>query len=84
MKKAISGPRLGKFHARPPLCCSKESVKIFLLVRVANEAIKQGDIFSEQNVTVKRPEGGLSPMLWDKVLGQPAPRDFAPDEWIAL
>ncbi|RYF07939.1 MAG: N-acylneuraminate-9-phosphate synthase, partial [Oxalobacteraceae bacterium] len=30
----------------------------------------------------KRPGTGLSPMLWDSVVGRPAPRAFAADEMI--
>jgi N,N'-diacetyllegionaminate synthase len=51
---------------------------------VAARAIRAGDVFSEINVTVKRPGTGLSPMRWDDVLGRTASRDFAPDELIEL
>lgn len=51
---------------------------------VAAGAIRAGDVFSETNVTVKRPGTGLSPMRWDEVLGRRAPRDFARDELIEL
>jgi N,N'-diacetyllegionaminate synthase len=51
---------------------------------VAARAIRAGERFSEANLAVKRPGSGLSPMLWDEVVGKPAPRDFAPDEMIRL
>lgn len=51
---------------------------------VAACAIRAGDIFSEANLTAKRPGTGLSPMRWDEVLGRKAPRDFMPDELIEL
>jgi N-acetylneuraminate synthase len=51
---------------------------------VAKHKIKKGDIFTEQNLTVKRPGNGISPMLWDKVLGQKATRDFKEDELIEI
>lgn len=51
---------------------------------VAARPIRMGEAFQEDNITVKRPGTGLSPMEWDNVLGQPAPRDFAPDELICL
>lgn len=51
---------------------------------VAACAIRTGDVFSEANLTAKRPGTGLSPMRWDEVLGRKAPRDFAPDEMIEL
>jgi len=49
---------------------------------VASRAIKAGEIFSNENITAKRPGTGISPMRWDEVLGRPAPRNFAPDELI--
>lgn len=46
--------------------------------------IRTGEIFSDANLTVKRPGTGLSPMRWDDVVGRKAPHDFAPDELIEL
>ena len=51
---------------------------------VANQTIKAGEVFSEQNITAKRPGTGVSPMLWDEVMGRASPRDFAADELIEL
>lgn len=51
---------------------------------VAATAIRAGEIFTSDNVTTKRPGTGISPMRWDEVIGQAAPRDFAPDEFISL
>jgi N,N'-diacetyllegionaminate synthase len=51
---------------------------------VAARAIPAGEVFSETNLTVKRPGTGISPMRWDELLGRRAPRDFAPDEMIEL
>ena len=49
---------------------------------VAKKAIRSGDIFSEENLTVKRPGNGISPMRWHQILGQAADRDYQPDELI--
>jgi N,N'-diacetyllegionaminate synthase len=49
---------------------------------VAACAIAKGNVFSEQNLTVKRAGAGISPMRWDEVLGQVAQRDYQTDELI--
>mgnify|MGYP003682126759 CR=1 FL=1 len=51
---------------------------------VATTAIRSGERFTKANLTVKRPGTGISPMLWDEVLGRTATREFAPDELIEL
>lgn len=51
---------------------------------VANGFIKAGEVFTESNVTTKRPGTGISPMKWDSVVGQKAKRDFHEDEIIEL
>lgn len=51
---------------------------------VAHRAIARGEPFSEENITTKRPGGGVSPMRWFEVLGAVAARDFAEDERIEL
>ena len=51
---------------------------------VAARDIAAGETFSEENITVKRPGGGINPMLWDDVIGKTAIRDFAYDSLIEL
>ena len=51
---------------------------------VAATDIKKGDIFTPENLTVKRPGSGISPMQWDEVIGKEAKRDFQEDELIEL
>lgn len=49
---------------------------------VAACPIRKGEIFTEQNLTAKRPGNGLSPMRWHEVLGQTADRDYDTDDLI--
>jgi N,N'-diacetyllegionaminate synthase len=51
---------------------------------VAKREIKKGEIFTEDNITVKRPGNGISPMRWYEVLGKVASRDYKEDEIIEL
>ena len=49
---------------------------------VAATEIKEGELFTEEKLTVKRPGGGISPMKWDEVIGTTATRNYLPDELI--
>ena len=51
---------------------------------VAAHPIRAGETLGAHNLTVKRPGTGVSPMLWDSVIGRVAARDFAPDEAVVL
>jgi N,N'-diacetyllegionaminate synthase len=49
---------------------------------VAKKEIKKGEIFSEDNLTVKRPGTGISPMRWHEVIGTLAEKNYMADELI--
>lgn len=51
---------------------------------IAARDIKAGEILTEENLTVKRPGNGISPMRWDEVVGSRAIRDFKADHLIEL
>ena len=51
---------------------------------VAKCHISKGDIFTENNLTTKRPGTGVSPMLWDDIIGTVAAKDFEEDELIEV
>ena len=51
---------------------------------VAVAPIRAGEPLSNLNIGAKRPGTGLSPMLWDEVVGRPARRDFAVDDLIEI
>jgi N,N'-diacetyllegionaminate synthase len=49
---------------------------------VASQAIKKGDILSNENITTKRPGTGISPMKWDEVIGTVVKKDYQMDDLI--
>lgn len=62
---------------RPNIIVARKSI-------VAARDIKKGEILTDDNITVKRPGNGVSPMLWDEVIGTAAKRDFVYDELIEI
>ncbi|MDO4198868.1 MAG: N-acetylneuraminate synthase [Erysipelotrichaceae bacterium] len=46
---------------------------------IALTDIKAGDIFSEENITTKRPGNGINPMRWFDLLGKTAKHDYKED-----
>lgn len=51
---------------------------------VANMDIKKGEVLSENNLYVKRPGTGISPIRWYEIIGRVAKRDFKEDELIEI
>ena len=51
---------------------------------VAAKDIKMGELLTEENLTVKRPGTGISPMRWEEVIGTKAIRDFSEEELIEI
>ena len=49
---------------------------------VAARPIKKGELFTEENLTIKRPGNGISPMRWDEIIGTEAQKDYKVDELI--
>ena len=49
---------------------------------LAGRKIGIGEIFSASNLVIKRPGDGVSPMQWDRLMGQIAIREYLPDEKI--
>lgn len=61
-----------------------KNIKIARKSIIAARDIKAGEVFTEENLTVKRPGDGVSPLLWDSVIGTKAIRDFVYDEPIEI
>ncbi len=62
----------------------KKNIAIARKSIVAACDIKAGELFTEQNLTVKRPGNGISPMRWEDVVGSKAKRDFSEDDLIEI
>lgn len=65
-----------------PMPSELENIDLVRRSIVAKSSIKKGEIFSELNLSVKRPGTGISPMDWDRLIGGKAIRDFDVDELI--
>ena len=49
---------------------------------VAKTLIKKGDILNANNLTIKRPGRGISPMQWDRIINTKAKKNYKKDELI--
>lgn len=88
MKKMIDGIRNIEFAMgngiktpSPSEIKNKEAARKSI---VAFKPIKSGELFSSENLTVKRPGTGISPMLWDKLIGKVSKKDYNADEQIVI
>ena len=67
---------------KKPSKSEKKNIKIVRKSIFAKVKIKKGETFSENNLIVKRPGNGLSPIKWDEILGSKATKDYNEDELI--
>lgn len=79
IEKAIAGSGI-----KEPSPSEKKNISVARKSIVAKRGIKLGEIFTEKNITTKRPGTGLSPMIWDNVIGKKATKDFYGDDLIEL
>lgn len=78
IKKALgNGVKEVKESERANISAARRSI-------VAARPITKGQVIKEEDICAKRPATGLSPMLWDKVVGSKAKRDFDTDEQIEI
>ena len=59
-----------------------QTLKVARKSITASRGILKGECFTAENLTVKRPGTGLSPMKWFDVIGQTADRDYEEDDLI--
>jgi N,N'-diacetyllegionaminate synthase len=69
---------------KKPAESEKKNIHIVRKSIVAEKKITRGELLTEENLTVKRPADGVSPMKWFEVLGKKAPKDFEEDEQIEV
>ncbi len=70
---------------KAPSTSEQANIDIARRFLVAATPIRQGEIFTEQNICAKRTgTGGISPMKWDNVIGKTAPKNFETGEGIEL
>lgn len=62
----------------------RKNIEIARKSIVAAKDIKEGEIFTEENLTVKRPGNGISPMEWENIIGKVAKRNFQEEDLIEL
>lgn len=65
---------------KKPTASEKGNIAVARKSIVAKSSIRKGEMFTEDNITVKRPGSGISPMHWYEVLGKTAERDYEEDE----
>lgn len=69
---------------KEPSESEKRNIGVVRKSIVAKCDIGAGELFSEDNLTTKRPGSGISPMQWEQVIGRKAKRKFSEDELIEL
>ena len=60
----------------------KDNLSIVRKSIVASCRIEKGELFTEKNLTVKRPGNGISPMKWDEIIGKVSDKTYEVDEVI--
>lgn len=65
---------------KTPSESEQKNIKVARKSLVALTDIKEGEVFNESNITVKRPGTGISPMKWNEVLGSRASRNYKANE----
>ena len=83
MVKAIRNIELALGNGiKKPSKSESKNISIARKSIVAKVEIKKGEIFSTDNLAVKRPANGINPMRWDEIIGTVATKDYKEDELI--
>lgn len=88
LRQMVEGIRRVEFALGDGIKQMSESEKTNAVIArksiVAAMNIKKGEIFTEANLTTKRPGNGISPMRWDEFMGIVADKDYEADEMISV
>ena len=71
-------------HTKVPTEGELKNINIARKSIVASSNISKGEIFTIDNLTTKRPGNGISPMMWDKIIGEKSNKDYCKNELIEL
>ena len=83
MVKAIRNIELALGSSvKKPSKSERPNIKIARKSIVASRSIKQGELLTVGNLTIKRPGNGISPMQWDEMIGMTSLKDYEVDELI--
>jgi N,N'-diacetyllegionaminate synthase len=69
-------------HIKKPSKSELSNLQIVRKSIIAKTPIKKGEVFTEVNLSIKRPGTGISPMKWDEIIGTKAKKNYNEDELI--
>jgi N,N'-diacetyllegionaminate synthase len=69
---------------KQPSSSEQKNIPFIRKTIMAKRRIDAGEIFSEENIAVKRPALGLSPIYWDLIIGKKAGKSYEPEEPIEI
>ena len=79
MVKCIRNIEKSLLLVRKPTKSERANIVIARKSIVTIKEIKKGEFFSQDNLAIKRPGNGMSPYLWDKVIGKKAKKNYSAD-----
>lgn len=69
---------------KQPASSELKNISIVRKSIIALREIKTGELFTENNIGIKRPGTGIKPMEWNKIIGRKSNKDYREDELIKI
>ena len=69
---------------KKPTNSEMKNIQVVRKSIVASDYIEKGDLFTKDNLCIKRPGTGLSPTMFDLLLGMKSNREYKPNDIIGL